>query len=208
LRKAFDTGIRRTATSERLDAHSLLFSLRGNHIRRSSVQADVLLLETTLTHVVTVLESDRPLAIMSADWTDRIHQENLERTKRLSLVAGEAGFSFHVIEGSWSASGPRAWFVLVVADVNTASNLLGQCRKWMKEFERDLFLFRNADSRDILQIAADGSRKGAVVGTVRVEPARLTFPNGRSFTFERTFQTAGWLTAMAHSRGANVGVTI
>ena len=29
-----------------------------------------------------------------------------------------------------------------------------------------------------------------------------------SFTFERAFQTAGWLTAMAHSRGANVGVTL
>jgi hypothetical protein len=168
----------------------------------------VLLLETTLTHIVTVLESDRPIAIVSAGWPDRTHQENLERSKRLAAVSRDAGFSFHVVEGSWSTSEARQWVVLIVGDVNTAAHLLGQCRKWMKEFEQDWFLFRNADSRDILEIVADGSRKGAVVGRVRVEPGRLTLLDGRSFTFERAFQTAGWLTAMAHSRGAEVGVTI
>jgi hypothetical protein len=167
----------------------------------------MLLLQATLTHIVAVLESDRPLAIVSADRPDRTDQENLECAKGLAAAARDAGFSFHVIQGRWSVSGAQAWFVLIVADVNTAALLLGRCRKWMKEFEQDWFLFRNADSRDILQIVADGSRKGALVGGVRLGLGRLTLPDGQSFTFERAFQTAGWLTAMAHSRGANVGVT-
>jgi hypothetical protein len=168
----------------------------------------MLLLETTLTHVVAALESDRPLAIISADRPDRTDQESLEHTKRLAADARDAGFSFQVIEGRWSPSGARAWFVLVVADVNTAANLLGHCRKWMKEFEQDWFLLRNADSRDILQIVADGSRKGALVGSVRVEPGRLTLPDGRSFTFERAYWAAGWFTGLAHSQGVEVGITI
>ena len=168
----------------------------------------MLLLEATLTHIVTVLESDRPLAIVSADRPDRTDQENLECAKDLAAASRDAGFSFHVIEGSWSGTGPPVWLVLVVADANTASILLGLCRKWMKEFEQGWFLFRNADSRDILQIVADGSRKGALVGSVRLEPSRLTLPDRHSVTFERAFQTAGWLTAMAHSHGASVGVTI
>ena len=160
----------------------------------------MLLLEPTLTHVVAALESDRPLAIVSADRPDP-DQENLECAKDLAAAARDAGFSFHLIEGSWSVSGARIWLVLVVADVNTAAHLLGRCRKWIKEFEQNLFLFRNAHSRDILQIVADGSRKGVLVGSVRLEPGRLTLPDGRSFTFERAFQTAGWLTALAHSQG-------
>jgi hypothetical protein len=51
----------------------------------SSVLIDVLLLETTLTHIVAVLESDRPLAIVSADRRDQTDQNNLDRTKRLLL---------------------------------------------------------------------------------------------------------------------------
>ena len=168
----------------------------------------MLLLEATFAHVVAALESDRPLAIVSVNRDDRTDQENLECAKRLAAVARDAGFSFHVIEGRWIASGTRIWLVLAVADVNTASILLGLCRKWMKELDRGLFLFRNADSRDIVQIVADGSRKGSVVGRVRLEPSRLTLADGLSLTFERAFQTAGWLTAMAHSRGAEVGITI
>ncbi len=168
----------------------------------------MLLLETTLIHVVAALESDRPIAIVPAHRPDQGDQDTLECAKGLATAARDAGFSFHVIEGRWTASGAPQRSVLVVADVNTAAHLLGRCRKWMREFEQNVFLFRNAESLDILQIVADGSRKGAVVGRVRLESGRLTLPDGRSFTFERAFQAAGWLTAMAHSRGAAVGATL
>jgi hypothetical protein len=165
----------------------------------------VLLFETTLSHIVAVLESNRTLAIVSARRPDQTDRENLECAKSLAAAARDAGFGFTVIEGTWSASGVREWLVLVVADANSGSHLLGHCRKWMKEFEQNFCLFRNADSPDILQIEADGKRKGVLVGSVRLEPSGLTLPDGRSFTFGRTFQAASWLTGLAHSQGANVG---
>ena len=168
----------------------------------------MLLLETTFNQIAAVLESDRPLAILSADRPDCGDQDNLERTKRLAAAARDAGCGFQVIEGRWGASGAREWLVLVVAAVNRAPHLLGHGRKWTTEFEQDLFLFRNANSPDILHIVVDGSRKGVLMGNARLESGGITFADGPSFAFGRAFQAAGWLTGMAHSKGAVVGGTL
>ena len=168
----------------------------------------MLLLEATLSKVVAVLESERPLAILSASRPEKTHQNNLDSTKHLAAAARDARFGFTLIEGNWSASGAQEWLVLVVADANRGSHLLGHCRKWIREFERDFFLIRNADSADIVQIVADGGRKGVLTGGVRVESGGLKLPDGRSFEFSRAFYPAGWFTGLAHSSGANVGVTI
>lgn len=166
----------------------------------------MLLLETTLSHVI--VESDRPLAIVSARRPDQSGQDNLESTKRLAAAARDAGFGFQVVEGNWTSSGAQEWPVLVVADVNSGSHLLGHCRNWMKEFEQDFVLFRKAASPDILHFVADGSRKGALVGTVRLESGGLILPDGRTFTFGRAFHAAGWFTGLAYSRGAEIGVAL
>jgi hypothetical protein len=166
----------------------------------------LLLLETSLTHVVTVFESDRPLAIVSACWRDRTNKENLERNKRLAAAARDTGFGFYVIQGHWAGSPSRQWLVVVVADANRSSHLLGHCRMWAKEFDQYCSVLGTSDS--LIQFARDGSRKGVQLGTVRLEPSGITLHDGRSFTFERAFQTAGWFTGLAQSRGANVGVTI
>jgi hypothetical protein len=151
---------------------------------------------------------DHSIALITACRPDRTDHENLERTKRLAAAARDAGYGFTVIDGHWTGSGGREWFVLVVADANRGSHLLGQCRRWLKEFEQDFFLFRYGDSQDILQILADGSRKGVQLGIVRLEPGGLTLHDDRSFIFARVFQDAGWFTGLAHSRGANVGITL
>ncbi len=158
----------------------------------------MLLIETALRQITTALQADH-LAIISASRSDRSDEENLERTKLLAAAARDAGFGFQVVEGRWTGSQSREWLLLVIADANRASHLLGLGRKWAEQFDQRFFIIGTPD--DLAQIGADGNRKRIRLGSVRLEPSALIFPDARSFVFEREFRSSGWFTAMAHSRG-------
>jgi hypothetical protein len=166
----------------------------------------MLFLESNLRQITAALKTGRPLTLISACCWNRSDQENLDNTELVASSGRDAGFNFAAIEGHWTESAAREWWLMMIAERNRASHLLGHARRWTKRLGRDFSIFRRSDSMG--RFGAYDSPKGLCTKSVDVGPNGIVFPDGRKFEFEKAYISVGFVTGLAHSKGAAVGVML
>lgn len=157
--------------------------------------------ETSLSRVFRHYQNKEiPVATLTAFRDGNSYAENVKRNKSLAIDIRNAGYGYVYVDGGWiedtdqgSKKVVQEDSILIFGNVGDNGKLKGLVRKWIKQWNQDAALFKEAGTNAIILILQDGSednlsnkftRKQLEVGYTRIRGRGKSKGNGRVFAFE------------------------
>ena len=168
------------------------------------------LTEASLSRVWQHLESDRPVALLTAFRGEYTREENVQRNKQLAATLRQAGYGYFFVDGYWVENQGTDRETHVAEDSIFAIGTAGK----EEEFRNLIKKLGNHYDQDAV-IVKDGNgiilhtNDGAEINLGSFKPGNLAQAytklrkNKRSntFVFESERTDAGWLGKLAQSKG-------
>lgn len=181
------------------DAHQNFFEGKIEHYTKlvmiEDYKEDIVLNETSLSRVWQHVNSNKPLAIMTAYRNEHTTQENKQRNLELSKLVREQGWGYFWVDGYWVEDQgtdketkvvERSLFI--IANEKEEDKLFSQVKKWIKKYNQDAAVVKKAEDKNVFLLFKDGEFKQIGKWTPgKVAQAYSKLKNGRTFVFENAW---------------------
>jgi len=158
--------------------------------------------EASLSRVFKHLDSDRPVAILTAFRGNFTYKENVKRNKELAASIKNEGYGYFFVDGHWveeegnNETDTSEDSIFVIGDKNDSGRLKSLVIKLMKKYDQDAVVFKSETEKSTSLLFQNGSVESIGKATANKVAQAYTKLRGRSngtFVFESSDIDRTWI---------------
>lgn len=161
------------------------------------------LTETTLSRVYRHFKSERPIVVMTAFRGDKTYKDNVKRNRQLAAMIKNAGYGYFFVDGHWvegdgnNKEDTSEDSIFIIGDPDDNGKLKGLATNWMKKYNQDAILFKDASKTAKVELIFQNGSKESIGGfkpeKIAQAYTKIRGRGGRTFVFESANIEKSWI---------------